>query len=86
MKLKKIKLNALSEAGLKDKAMGVLKGGTCCTCSCYWEGKPGGSSSMDNMTANHDSPGGAESKHGCNQYGWCGDGIEGMYSDYDAHA
>ena len=27
MKLKKLKLNALSEAGLKDKEMNALKGG-----------------------------------------------------------
>ena len=27
MKLKKLKLNALSEAGLKDKEMNTLKGG-----------------------------------------------------------
>ena len=69
MKLKKIKLNALSEAGLKDKAMGVLKGGTCCGCSCYWEGKPGGSSSSDNSRANFNF--GYESTEGCNEYVCC---------------
>ena len=38
MKLKKLKLNALSEAVLKDKEMNALKGGdSCCTCSCYYE-------------------------------------------------
>lgn len=69
MKLKKIKLNALSESTLKDKAMGALKGGNCCRCSCYWEGKPKGASSDDNMGANYALD--TESKHGCNQYAAC---------------
>ena len=68
MNLKKIKLNALSEAGLKDKAMGVLKGGTCCTCSCYWEGKPG-SFSSDNSRTNYNF--GYESTEGCNEFVYC---------------
>lgn len=69
MKLKKLKLNALSEAGLKDKEMSALKGGTCCTCSCYWEGTPGGSSSLDNSGANFTF--GGESIKGCNEYVYC---------------
>ena len=86
MKLKKLKLNALSEAVLKDKEMNALKGGdSCCTCSCYYEKEPGGSYTMDNMGANHDSPNGGTSLNGCNQYGWCGEGEEGMYYDFEAH-
>ena len=42
MKLKKLKLNALSEAGLKDKEMNALKGGYLgCRCSCYWADRSG---------------------------------------------
>lgn len=50
-KLKKLKLNVLSEASLEDKEMNALKGGICCTCSCYWE-KRAGSDSNDNMILN----------------------------------
>ena len=32
MRLKKLKLNALSESTLKDKEMNALRGGNCCTC------------------------------------------------------
>ncbi|RGX80594.1 TIGR04149 family rSAM-modified RiPP [Bacteroides stercorirosoris] len=74
MRLKKLKLNALSEAGLKDKEMNALKGGNCCTCSCYWEGKPGGSSSSDNSSANVNiGDNGGHSSEGCNQYFECND-------------
>ena len=69
MKLKKLKLNALSEAGLKDKEMNALKGGNCCRCSCYWDGKPGGSEWNDNMNANYGLD--TESEKGCNQYADC---------------
>lgn len=83
-KLKKIKLNALSEANLGDKEMNSLRGGEfCCGCSCYWEGQYG-SSAMDNMGANHESW--TESTQGCNQYGWCGEGYEGQFYDFEAHA
>ena len=61
MKLKKLKLTALSEAG--------LKGGNCCRCSCYYEGKPGGAAWNDNMNANYSLD--TESKQGCNQYADC---------------
>lgn len=68
MKLKKLKLNVLSEENLQDKTMNVLKGGNCCTCSCYWEGS-GGSSSGDNQQANYRQD--TTSVHGCNQYTAC---------------
>ena len=67
-KLKKLKLNALSEVSLEDKEMKALKGGTCCTCSCYWENR-GGSDSNDNMKANYKT--GAESTQGCNEFVYC---------------
>lgn len=68
MKLRKIKLSDLSDAGLKDKAMSALVGGICCSCSCYWEGR-GGSSYMDNSAANYKF--GGVSKEGCNEYVYC---------------
>ena len=40
---------------------------------------------MYNMGANHYSPNGGTSLNGCNQYGWCGEGEEGMYYDFEAH-
>lgn len=75
MKLKKLKLNALSEAGLKDKEMSALKGGNYdnCRCSCYWENQSG-SSSEDNADGNWAT--GTESVHGCNQYIYNGFEIE----------
>ena len=83
MKLKRLKLSDLSDKSLKDKEMNALRGGNCCTCSCYWEDR-GGSSSMDNLDANHSSY--TSSVDGCNQYGWCGEGVEGQYYDGTAHA
>lgn len=47
-----MKLNALSEANLEEKEMKALKGGICCTCSCYRENY-GGSDSNDNTNANY---------------------------------
>lgn len=70
MKLKKLKLNVLSEENLQDKTMNALKGGNCCTCSCYWEGS-GGSSSSDNRDANANIGDGGHSVNGCNQYFTC---------------
>lgn len=67
-KLKKIKLNALSEANLEDKELNALKGGICCTCSCYWANY-GGSDSNDNTNANYKT--GGESTHGCNEFVYC---------------
>ena len=74
MKLKKLKLNALSEAGLKDKEMNDLKGGNCCTCSCYHEGEPGYSSSADNSKGNYKFDG--HSVEGCNEFVYCDDDNE----------
>lgn len=68
MKLRKIKLSDLSDAGLKDKELNALRGGVdgaFCGCSCYWADK-GGSSSADNSDANWDQ--GSISKQGCSQY------------------
>lgn len=75
-KLKKLKLNALSEVSLEDKEMNVLKGGNSagCHCSCYWSDYRG-SGSDDNMAANYSSGDGTISKQGCNQYWMVGSGI-----------
>ena len=77
MKLKKLKLNALSEAGLKDNEINALKGGNCCTCSCYHEGEAGYSSSADNRSANVNIGSGGHSTDGCNQYYECDENNEG---------
>ena len=70
MKIKRFKLNALSEQCLKEKEMNAILGGIkYCTCSCFWENNTG-SSSADNRNANYAL--GYESAQGCNQY---------MYSD-----
>ena len=74
MKLKKLKLNALSEAGLKDKEMNALKGGNCCTCSCYHEGEPVYSSYADNRKVNYKFDG--HSVEGCNEFVYCDDDNE----------
>lgn len=68
MKIKRIKLNALSRTIVENKAMNALKGGNCCQCSCYWEGR-GGSSTEDNQNANYRLD--TISQHGCNQYTQC---------------
>ncbi len=69
---KKLKLSALSEAMLKDKEMSSLFGGgepRYCTCSCAFEGKPGGASSEENKAANYSLGSyGGYSTTGCNQY------------------
>jgi natural product precursor len=68
-KLSKLKLNALSEANLRDREMNELRGGDRnCSCSCYWENQ-GGSSSNANRNANHNSGSyGTYSTNGCNDY------------------
>lgn len=48
--------------------MNALKGGHCCDCSCYGEGR-GGSPSNDNMNANYQF--GGHSQQGCNLYYNC---------------
>ena len=55
MKLRKLKLNEASKAELNEREMcRVLGGGTpgCCQCGCNYEGKPGGSSTSANDSAN----------------------------------
>lgn len=81
MKLKKIKLNALSRTIVENKAMSALRGGNCCECSCYWEGQ-GGSSSSDNMNANYNKN--TYSIQGCNLYQRCDDN-DGSWRE-EAHA
>lgn len=68
--LKELKLSKLSEAVLKDKEMSSILGGeSICSCSCYYQGQPGGSSSFNNMVANLDTFGpGGHSANGCNNY------------------
>lgn len=74
MKLRKIKLSDLSDAGLRDRELNALRGGYLgCKCSCYWSDK-GGSSSDDNMSANYHLGDNAHSKDGCNQYWSVGSG------------
>ncbi|KAA4696818.1 rSAM-modified peptide [Bacteroides fragilis] len=70
MKLKKLKLHVLAEESMKDRTMNALRGGNCCTCSCYWEGNTG-SSSNDNRDANYNIGSGGHSTEGCNQYYTC---------------
>lgn len=69
MKIKRIKLNALSAEGLRQKEMNAIVGGTrICSCSCYYANS-GGSSSSDNKNANYAlGDGGGVSYQGCNQY------------------
>lgn len=53
MELKKIKLNKLAENSLTERQMKDVKGGDkCCICSCAYMHR-GGSSTHDNMSANH---------------------------------
>ena len=49
--LKKIKLNGLNDAELRDREMNALNGGRTCSCSCS---APGGSASGDNGGANYE--------------------------------
>lgn len=52
MKLKKIKLNFLSDVDLQDREMNTLKGGDrVCGCGCPYENN-GGSTTFYNGTAN----------------------------------
>lgn len=48
----KLKLNNLSKSVLNNREMKEVKGGRSCSCSCAYEGKPGGSSTSDNRQAN----------------------------------
>lgn len=73
-KIKKLKLNTLSENLLTQKQMNELKGGDwICTCSCLYENQ-GGSSSGDNSYANYDTADQNRSVGGSNCYGYgCND-------------
>lgn len=78
MLTKKLKLNALSEMMLKDKEMCFIMGGRFCSCSCAYEGTPGGSSSANNKEANYNlGPDGGYSTSGCNAYIMSGPGESG---------
>lgn len=60
--LKKIKLNDLNDAELKDREMNDLYGGRACSCSCS---TPGGSASGGNGNGNyHIGPSGGHSVSG----------------------
>ena len=48
--LKKIKLNGLNDAELRDREMNALNGGRACSCSCS---APGGSADGANGSANY---------------------------------
>ena len=55
MKLKKLKLNELSNSDLNEREMVRILGGGepgCCQCGCNYEGQPGGSSTSSNDSAN----------------------------------
>ncbi len=59
---KKLKLNNLSKREFEKVRGGRVKVDICmwydsCGCGCMYEGQPGGSSSGDNMVANHDGGG-----------------------------
>lgn len=62
--LKKIKLNGLNEAELKDREMNGLYGGTACGCGCNYAGS-GGSSIQSNGNANFGIGSGGYSPGGC---------------------
>lgn len=63
--LKKIKLNDLNDAELRDREMNALYGGRGCGCGCNYADS-GGSSISDNGNANHlIGPSGGHSIGGC---------------------
>jgi len=66
MKIKKIKLNALSSEALRQKEMDTIVGGKTCMCSCYYV-NAGGSASNTNSGANY-AAGIDHSPVGCNNY------------------
>ena len=68
MKLRKLKLNEASKAELNEREMcRVLGGGTigCCQCGCNYEGKPGGSSTSANDSANNAHGYTSDGSHPC---------------------
>lgn len=64
MKIKKIKLNALSSEAIQQKEMNAIVGGKKCGCSCAYE-THGGSTTSANMSANYRLE--ISSLYGCNQ-------------------
>jgi natural product precursor len=65
-KINRIKLNVLTQKELQKREMNSLKGGeNWCSCSCYYAGQ-GGSSTSDNGGANHQF--GGHSTNGCGCY------------------
>lgn len=65
--LKKIKLNGLNDAELRDREMNALNGGfeRVCGCGCHYAGS-GGSSIGDNADANYGiGPSGGHSPGAC---------------------
>ena len=61
--LKKIKLNGLNDAELRDREMNALNGGRACRCSCS---APRGSADGANGSANYKiGPSGGNSTGGC---------------------
>lgn len=53
MKIKRLKLNALSSENMRQKEMGAIFGGEfVCGCGCLFEGQPGGSTTAANGEAN----------------------------------
>lgn len=67
--LKKIKLNSLNDAELRDREMNALNGGRACGCGCNYAGS-GGSSTYNNGTANSKlGPSGGYSPDGCKSSG-----------------
>lgn len=81
--ISKLKLNVLSEESLLKREMRGLKGGgdydSACSCSCYYEGQPGGSSTADNAETNAKT--GYSSQNGCNQYVFTPGGAGWSYCD-----
>ena len=68
MKLRKLKLNEASKAELNEREMcRVLGGGTIggCQCGCNYEGKPGGSSTSANDSANNAHGYTSDGSHPC---------------------
>ena len=69
MKLKKIKLNALSDYNLESREMNSIMGGErVCSCSCYWANQGGASIEANNMANYRIGPSGGYSSEGCNQF------------------
>ena len=56
MKIKRFKLNVLSQEELQEKEMNAIIGGNSCGCACSFAGQ-GGSSTNDNASANYHGEG-----------------------------